>query len=169
MAIRVVFRDGDHVPAFPVEAGGQTLVMVPFAKDDVEDLHVVATACSLMVPGEDQVRELSLELLIYDPATGGTYTYSLHEALERLPADVWLPFCLATSFAVRKLLSLEKLETFHIYTQAYRHDSQLAAMLSVVANTVQQEYKLLSVDEYLGSVLWIGTLKNEREASDDSP
>ena len=138
-------------------------MLVPFAKDDEDGQHFSAAACSVFIPGHDDTRELSLGLLIFDPSNDETYDYRLPEALERLPQEVWLPYCVATSFALRAVLRLEKLETFHIYVPSYRHDSQLATMLSVLANSVSREYELRRVDEFLGSVLWVGARKSERE------
>lgn len=163
MAVRVVYRDGETVSVFPVREGGATLVIVPFAKDDAEGTYVGATACSVFLPGHDDTKELSLGLYIFDPRSDELHDYRLEEALERLPQEVWLSYCVATSFAARAILTIENLEMFHIYVPSYRHDSQLASMLGIVANAVAHDFELRRVDEFLGSVLWVGVRKKGRE------
>lgn len=167
MPVRVVFRDGDKVPVFYDVEDGQNIAFVPFAKDDDEQLFFTATACSVFLPAHDDTREIDLGLIVYDANTLERHTYTASEALERLPDSAWLPYCLAASFSLQKVLLLESLETFHIYVPSYRRGSQMASLLSVLANAVHENYELRRVDEYLGSVLWIGVLRDDREVSHD--
>ena len=160
MVAHIVYENGDPVPTFPFTRDNQRFVVVPLATDEEAGEFFFGCVCTLFLPGHEDARELYIGLLVVREGEGEVVDYNLTEALDRLGQQLWLPFCVTISFATLRLLTLEKLETFHIYLPVYRHDSQLGAMLGVVRNGIHGDYELRLVDQFAGSVLWIGVRRD---------